>query len=186
MLKNKIFSNKVTRNSELKGITDETLKVIIEEKVKKTPGEMLRDSIIEHSLNATEAATKAAEAAAQATAQATMEGATQAAYKAGNMTEKVVTLADKAGVTVDRGIELGFGGESASSLGRVAFKTTKDIARGDSVCTGLCLVSGTCEAIALCCSTVKIIPCRGRIYVGAKIISRGCIAFRNACAGEGC
>lgn len=120
------------------------------------------------------------------TAQTTLEGATQAAYKAGNMTEKVVSLADKAGVTLDRGIELGFGTESAGALGRVAFKTTKDIARGDQVCTGLCLVSGTCEAVALCCSTVKIIPCRGRIYVCAKIVSQGCIAFRNACAGEGC
>ena len=27
---------------------------------------------------------------------------------------------------------------------------------------------------------------RGRIYVGAKIISKSCIAFRNTCAGEGC
>jgi hypothetical protein len=82
--------------------------------------------------------------------------------------------------------ELGGGSEAASALGRIAFKTTKDIARGDVVCTGCCLVSGTCETVALCCSTIKVIPCRGQIYVGAKILSKGCMAFRNACAGEGC
>lgn len=78
------------------------------------------------------------------------------------------------------------GSESATALGKIAFKTTKDIARGDTICRGLCVVSGTCETIALCCSTVKVIPYRGKIYVAAKIVSKGCMSFRNACAGEGC
>ena len=78
------------------------------------------------------------------------------------------------------------GTESAAALGKIAFKTTKDMARGDTLCTGLCVVSGTCETIALCCSTIKVIPFRGRIYVCAKIVSKGCISFRNACVGEGC
>ena len=102
------------------------------------------------------------------------------------MTEKFVDIASNVGVAVDRGTALVAGGESASALGRIAFKTTKDLARGDTVCTGLCLVSGTCETIALCCSTVKFIPFRGQIYVSAKVVSKGCMAFRNACAGDGC
>lgn len=90
------------------------------------------------------------------------------------------------GSTVDAGTALAGGCESSSAIGRIAYKTTRDIVRGDTVCTGLCLVSGTCEVIALCCSTVTVRPFRGRIYVGAKIVSKGCISFRNACAGEGC
>ena len=135
-----------------------------ESELKITPGESVRDAII----------------------QAGMKAAEEAGYAAGNKTEQFVKVATTVGKTLDRGTELVGGGESASALGRIAFHTTKDIARGDTVCTGLCLVSGTCEAVALCCSTIKIIPFRGRLYVGAKIISRGCMSFRNACAGEGC
>ena len=115
-----------------------------------------------------------------------LPAAKESDYAAGNITERLVDVASKSGTAIDRATELGLGSESAGALGRVAFKATKDAARGDTVCTGLCLVSGTCEAVALCCSTIKIIPCRGQIYVGAKVISRGCISFRNACAGEGC
>lgn len=129
-----------------------------------TPGESVRDTII----------------------QAGIKAAEESGYAAGNTTERLVDIATKAGNTVERATELGFGTESAGALSRVAFKATKDAARGDSVCTGLCLVSGACETVALCCSTIKVIPFRGRIYVGAKIISKGCITFRNACAGEGC
>ena len=100
--------------------------------------------------------------------------------------ETFVEIAQKVEGAIDRGTVLVGGSESASALGRVAFKTTRDIARGDTICTGLCLVSGTCEAVALCCSTIKIIPGRGKAYMAAKIISKGCISFRNACVGEGC
>ena len=129
-----------------------------------TPGENIRDAII----------------------QAGIKTAQDSAYAAGNTTERLVDIASKTGTVLDRATELGLGTESASALGRVAFKATKDAVRGETVCTGLCLVSGTCEAVALCCSTIKVIPFRGRIYVGAKIISKGCIAYRNACVGEGC
>ena len=129
-----------------------------------TPGENVRDAII----------------------QAGLKAAQESGYAAGNTTERLVNIAAKTGTVVDRATELGFGSESAAALARVSFKATKDIVRGDVVCTGLCLVSGTCEAVALCCSTIKVIPGRGRIYVGAKIISKGCITFRNACVGEGC
>lgn len=115
-----------------------------------------------------------------------MKATKESAYAAGNTTERLVNIASAAGTTVDRATELGGGSEAAAALGKITFKTTKDIARGDTLCTGFCLVSGTCEGIALCCSTIKVIPFRGRIYVGAKIVSRGCMTFRNACAGEGC
>jgi len=129
-----------------------------------TPGESIRDAIIE----------------------AGIKTAQESGYAAGNTTERLVNIASRLETVVDRGMELGLSSEAATSLGKIAFKTTKDIARGDSVCTGFCLVSGTCETVALCCSMIKIIPFRGKIYVGAKAISRGCMTFRNACAGEGC
>lgn len=75
------------------------------------------------------------------------------------------------------------GAESAATLGNIAFKITKDVTPGDGICIRLCIVSGTCETIALCCSTLKIIPFRGLVYVGVKIVSKECISFRNACAG---
>lgn len=103
-----------------------------------------------------------------------------------DVADKVTGVVKRVEPAAERIVEYGFGTESAGALGRVAFKATKDAARDDNVCTGLCLVSGACETVALCCSTIKVISFRGRIYVGAKIISKGCISFRNACAGEGC
>lgn len=132
--------------------------------LQNTPGENVRDSIIKAGIKAAE----------------------EAGYAAGNRTEIMVELAQKAGNTVDKGTALVGGSESASAIGRISFKATRDAARGDTVCTGLCIVSGACETVALGCSTLNVIPFRGRIYIGAKIISKGCIAFRNACAGEGC
>ena len=130
----------------------------------KTAGEFVRDKMID----------------------AGLEAVKESAYVAGDKTNKILEIAEKAKDAVDGGTALAGGTESASALGRIGYKATKDIARGDKVCTGLCLVSAGCETIALGCSTIKIIPLRGRIYIGAKIISKGCIAFRNACVGEGC
>lgn len=135
-----------------------------ESKLYITPGESIRDAMIKAGIKTAE----------------------ESAYAAGNTTEKLVNIASNLGDTVDRGTELVGGGEAAAALGRTIFKTTKDISRGDTVCTGLCLVATTCETVALCCSTIKYIPFRGRIYVGVKVVSKGCMAFRNACAGEGC
>ena len=118
--------------------------------------------------------------------QASMQAAEKAVYATGNQTDSVLGMAKKAKHAFDGGTALAGETESASALGRIVFKGSQDLARGDSVCTGLCLVYGTCETIALGCSTMKFIPWRGRIYVGAKIVSRGCIAFRNSCVGEGC
>lgn len=132
--------------------------------LKGTPGENIRDAIIKSGLKAAE----------------------QSDYAAGNTTEKLVEIATSVEDGVDFGTQLTGGGESASALGRIVFKATKDFARGDAICTGLCMISGTCETIALGCSTIKIIPFRGRIYICAKIISKGCMSYRNLCAGDGC
>ena len=132
--------------------------------LKTSPGEIIRDEIIKAGIKA----------------------AQESGYAAGNTTEKLISIADKAGIWVDRGIQLIGGGEAGNALGNIVFKTTKDIARGDTVCTGLCFLSGTCEMAALLCSTVKVIPFRGKIYVGTKIVSKTLMAYRNACAGEGC
>lgn len=113
-----------------------------------------------------------------------LKAAEESAYKTGNKTEEAVTYIFsrvlKLETAVEKGTELGLGTESAGSLGRILFKAGKD----DKVCTGLCAISGTCETVALCCSTIKIIPGRTQIYIASKIISRGCIPYRNACAGE--
>ena len=98
----------------------------------------------------------------------------------------IARIAEKIGKGIDGGTALVGGTESSGALANIAFKTTKDIARGDKVYTGLCLVSATCETLALDCSTMKLIPFRGRIYIVSKIISKGCMIWRNACAGEGC
>jgi hypothetical protein len=132
--------------------------------LKTTPGENIRDAVINSGMTVLQ----------------------ESADVVGNNPDEIALLAETAGNIVDGGIALAGGTESAGALGKILFKTSKDVARGDTVCTGLCVVSGTCESVALCCSTIKIIPYRGRIYVGAKIISKGCMTFRNACAGEGC
>ena len=94
-------------------------------KLKITPGEGVRDAIIKSGI----------------------EVIKESGYVAGNNTEKVITMAEKVGTILDRGVEWTLGSESATALGKIAFKTTKDISRGDPMCTGLCLISGTCESI---------------------------------------
>jgi hypothetical protein len=132
--------------------------------LKITPGEQIRDKII----------------------QLGIQSAEESGYAAGNLTEKILDVATGVGHGLDYGTQLTGGGEAAGALGRVVFKTTRDIARGDKICTGLCLISGTCESMALVCATIKIMPFRGKVYLICKILSRGCISYRNLCAGEGC
>ena len=101
-------------------------------------------------------------------------------------TQIMIEVVQKAERAVDGGAVLISGSESASAFGQIASKVKKDADWGDKVYTLLCLISGTCEAVALGCSTIKAIPFRGRVYISAKIISNGCISFRNARASEGC
>jgi hypothetical protein len=56
----------------------------------------------------------------------------ESGYAAGNPTEKFVGRASSAENFVDRGTELIGIGETEGTLGRIAFKTTKDTARGDN------------------------------------------------------
>lgn len=170
MLNKQKYQTFERKKSELRGIEGEIAGAaasVASEATRKTAGEIARD--------------------------ATIQAATEAAYKLGNQTNTVVETAEKIGETIDKAGNLVHGGtalvggsESTAALGNIAFKTMKDVARGDKICTGLCLVSATCESVALGCSTIRVIPFRGRIYIGAKIISKGCMTYRNACAGEGC
>ena len=129
-------------------------------KLQITPGESIQDSIIKSSF--------------------------QVAYATGNSPEKVGEVASIVKDVMDGGIALSGGGEASKSLATIVFKAGKDIARGDATCTGLCCVSATCESVAVLCSTIRVIPFRGRIYVGVKIISKGCMTYRNLCAAENC
>lgn len=96
----------------------------------------------------------------------------------------MVEIVSKDGNFVDRGNEFVGGGKTAASLSRIVFKITNYIASGNIVWTAMCLMSGTSETISFGCSTIKIIPFRGRLYVGAKIVSKGWMSYRNICAGE--
>lgn len=131
-----------------------------ESRLKVTPGEAIRDGMI--------------------------DSAIKAAYVAGNNTDKIAEFAETTKAAVDGGIALVGGGEASKSLGTILFKAGKDIARKDVTCTSLCCVSAACESVALLCSTTSFIPFSGRVYVGAKIVSQGCMRYRNLCAGEGC
>ena len=166
MLKKQNSPKLERKKSELK-VAEGEIAAAVGEAVVKTAGERVRD--------------------------ASVKAALDAAYTAGNNTDKIVEVADKVGKGVDKvgnvingGTTLVGGAESSGALGNICYKTLKDISRGDKVCTGLCLVSASCESIALGCSVIKVMPFRGRLYVAAKIVSRGCMAYRNACAGEGC
>lgn len=87
---------------------------------------------------------------------------------------------------VDGCVTLVGGGEASKSLGTILFKAGKDPARKDVTCTTLCCVSAACESVALLCSTTSFIPFSGRFYIGAKIVSKGYMRYRNLCTGEGC
>jgi hypothetical protein len=112
--------------------------------------------------------------------------AQESGYTAGNKTERLVEIANKVGNGVDLATQLSFGGEAVKSLGRIVFRTTKDVVRKDPVCTRLCLISCACETVAIDCSTVKIISYRGKIYLAAKLVSQGCMIYRNLYADDGC
>jgi hypothetical protein len=117
----------------------------------KSPGEEIRDKIIAAGIKSSE----------------------NAGYAAGNSMDQFVEVSSEIGKRVDLVTQLTGGTEASGALGRIAFKAGRDIVRGDSACTGLCLVFGACETIALGCSTIKIIPYRGKIYVCTKVINKG-------------
>lgn len=82
-------------------------------------------------------------------------------------------------------IELGVGSEAVAFVSRIASKGMQDaVVRKYFFYIGLCLVSGTCETTALGCSTIRIIPFRGKIYVCVKLISKGCMTYRTLCSND--
>jgi hypothetical protein len=110
------------------------------------------------------------------------ELAKQVSYIAGNSTLKALDLTKRVEFVAG-----GAGGiQAAGSAGVTAFKAIKDIRRGDPVCSGLCITSTSCELVAAACSVCPFIPYRARVYVAVKMVSTGCMKFRNLCAGEGC
>ena len=76
--------------------------------------------------------------------------------------------------------------ESSAALVTIAFKMTKNLAGGDSVCTSLFILSSSCELISVGCLTLKIILYSIKVYLNSKIINKICIGNRNACTKYGC
>ena len=95
------------------------------------------------------------------------------AYFWGNFT-KGVQDSTKGALTVDSGRRAGVG----------TFKATKDFAKGDVMCGGLCCVSIGCEAVS---AVVVWCPIPGKIITVSvlKAASVGCQKFRDLCAADG-
>lgn len=101
-----------------------------------------------------------------------MKATESTAYFWGNLT-KGIQDTSKAALTMDSGKRAGTG----------VFKASKDFARGDTVCGGLCVVSAGCEITS---SVVVWIPFPGKISTLAalKATSIGCQKFRDLCAAD--
>ena len=95
-----------------------------------------------------------------------------AAYFWGNMTKAVEDSA-KGAFTVDSGGRAGVG----------IFKASKDFARGDAICGGLCCVSTGCEVVS---GILIWCPIPGKILTvsALKATSIGCQKFRDLCAAD--
>jgi hypothetical protein len=95
-----------------------------------------------------------------------------AAYFWGNIT-KGVQDSTKGALTVDSGGRAGVG----------TFKASKDFARGDVMCGGLCCVSIGCEVVS---GVLIWCPIPGKIITvsALKATSMGCQKFRDLCAAD--
>ena len=95
-----------------------------------------------------------------------------AAFFWGNVTKGVVE-SSKGAITVDSGRRVGVG----------TFKASKDFARGDIMCGGLCCVSIGCEVIS---GVLVWCPIPGKIITVStlKAVSLGSQKFRDLCAGD--
>lgn len=94
------------------------------------------------------------------------------AFFLGNFT-KGVQDSTKGVLTVDSGRRAGIG----------TFKASKDFARGDSLCTGLCCVSIGCELVS---GILIWCPIPGKIVAVSvlKGTSIGCLKFRDLCSAD--
>jgi hypothetical protein len=111
--------------------------------------------------------------------QAVLKTGEEASYIAGNQTEAIqsmangITDATKGAVTT----------HSGRRVGTSIFKGAKDHARGDVLCTGLCVTSGICETAA---GVIVWVPIPGKICAvsALKGISYDCMRIRDLCAAE--
>ena len=115
-----------------------------------------------------------------------LKTAKETGLAASNKTKVIVKIAQKTISAIDKETELINSIKSKSAFARIMFKATKYIARGQSLCTKLCVILKKYEVLALECLTIKKILFQGRIYVVPKIISKSCKYFKNACAGKQC
>jgi hypothetical protein len=70
--------------------------------------------------------------------------------------------------------------EAGTSIGKTTFGIVSDVARGDKVCAGLCMIATTCETVALITRVAKV-PGGMKVYVGCKATSCAVMKFRNLC-----
>ena len=101
-----------------------------------------------------------------------MKATESAAYFWGNLTQGIQDTG-KGALTMDSGKRAGSG----------VFKASKDFARGDTVCCGLCIVSAGCEVVS---GVLVWVPIPGKITTIAvlKGTSIGCQKFRDLCAQD--
>lgn len=113
---------------------------------------------------------------ARAVQLAVQDEMTNFSYKVGNATLKALEVKE----TVEN---LGNGAasiQSCYSAATTAFGAVEDAARGDKLCTGLCLVATLCEGVAMTSRIIKL-PYGMKVYICAKGVSTGLMRFRNLC-----
>ena len=101
-----------------------------------------------------------------------MKATESTAYFWGNITRGIQETG-KGALTIDSGKRVGSG----------LFKASKDFARGDAFCGGLCGISTGCEIIA---GVLVWCPVPGKIAVvsALKATSIGCQKFRDLCSAD--
>jgi hypothetical protein len=101
-----------------------------------------------------------------------MKATESTAYFWANITQGVQETG-KGVLTVDSGKRAGVG----------IFKASKDFARGDAICGGLCSISAGCEVIA---GVLVWCPIPGKIVTvsALKATSIGCQKFRDLCTAD--
>ena len=101
-----------------------------------------------------------------------MKATESTAYFWGNLT-KGIQDTGKGALTMDSGKRARTG----------VFKASKDFARGDTICGGLCTVSAGCEVVA---GVLVWCPIPGKITTVAalKATSIGCQKFRDLCTQD--
>ena len=110
------------------------------------------------------------------------EGARYFEYAAGNATEALKkTFMERSG----QAAQVAGAYHNGLTFGETAFKGISDYFRGDKVCTGLCVLACTSDAIGFCYCTMPWLPGRLTVYTVTKGVSTACVKFRDKCAASG-